>query len=116
MGLYPEPFIAAAKSAAAGLLEPSRYVDAVFPGSGAMKNWLGIVLLTLAWLALDRLVHASANALLGLALSALALVLRARAATAQRVSPSGRCASPGWPSLFLYELRAFRLCASPGWC
>jgi multicomponent Na+:H+ antiporter subunit D len=32
MGLYPEPFIAAAKGAAAGLLEPSRYVDAVFPG------------------------------------------------------------------------------------
>jgi len=31
MGLYPEPFIAAAKNAAAGLLDPSRYVDAVFP-------------------------------------------------------------------------------------
>jgi multicomponent Na+:H+ antiporter subunit D len=33
IGLYPEPFIAAAKNAAAGLIEPSRYVDAVFPGS-----------------------------------------------------------------------------------
>ena len=33
MGLYPEPFIAAAKNAAAGLLDPSRYVDAVFPGA-----------------------------------------------------------------------------------
>ena len=33
MGLYPEPFIAAAKSAAAGLIEPSPYVDAVFPGA-----------------------------------------------------------------------------------
>jgi multicomponent Na+:H+ antiporter subunit D len=32
MGLYPEPFVAAAKNAAAGLLEPSPYVDAVFPG------------------------------------------------------------------------------------
>jgi multicomponent Na+:H+ antiporter subunit D len=32
MGLYPEPFIAAAQSAAAGLLEPTKYVDAVFPG------------------------------------------------------------------------------------
>ena len=33
MGLYPEPFIAAAKNAAAGVVEPSRYVDAVFPGA-----------------------------------------------------------------------------------
>jgi multicomponent Na+:H+ antiporter subunit D len=33
MGLYPEPFIAAAQSAAAGLIEPSPYVDAVFPGA-----------------------------------------------------------------------------------
>jgi multicomponent Na+:H+ antiporter subunit D len=33
MGLYPEPFVAAAKNAAAGLLEPTAYVDAVFPES-----------------------------------------------------------------------------------
>ena len=33
IGLYPEPFIAAAQSAAAGLIEPSPYVDAVFPGA-----------------------------------------------------------------------------------
>lgn len=32
MGLYPEPFIAAARHAADGLLEPSRYVGTVFPG------------------------------------------------------------------------------------
>jgi multicomponent Na+:H+ antiporter subunit D len=32
MGLCPEPFIAAAQSAAAGLLDPAAYVAAVFPG------------------------------------------------------------------------------------
>lgn len=32
MGLYPEPFLGAARYAAAGLIEPSRYVEAVFPG------------------------------------------------------------------------------------
>jgi multicomponent Na+:H+ antiporter subunit D len=32
IGLYPEPFIAASGRAADGLLDPSRYVDAVFPG------------------------------------------------------------------------------------
>jgi multicomponent Na+:H+ antiporter subunit D len=31
IGFYPEPFIAAARSAADGLLDPSRYVGAVFP-------------------------------------------------------------------------------------
>lgn len=31
MGLYPEPFVSAARGAAAGLLDPARYVDAVFP-------------------------------------------------------------------------------------
>jgi formate hydrogenlyase subunit 3/multisubunit Na+/H+ antiporter MnhD subunit len=33
MGFYPEPFMAAAKNAAAGLIEPQHYVDAVFPGA-----------------------------------------------------------------------------------
>ena len=33
IGLYPEPFMAAAQAAAAGLIEPSHYVDAVFPGA-----------------------------------------------------------------------------------
>lgn len=32
MGLFPEPFVAAASRAAAGLLDPSGYVGAVFPG------------------------------------------------------------------------------------
>lgn len=32
MGLFPEPFIATANRAAAGLLDPSGYVAAVFPG------------------------------------------------------------------------------------
>lgn len=32
IGVYPEPFMAAAKAAAIGLLDPSRYVGAVFPG------------------------------------------------------------------------------------
>jgi multicomponent Na+:H+ antiporter subunit D len=33
IGLYPEPFMAAAGNAAAGLIEPQRYFDAVFPGA-----------------------------------------------------------------------------------
>ena len=33
IGLYPEPFMAAAKAAANGLIEPQHYVDAVFPGA-----------------------------------------------------------------------------------
>ena len=33
VGLFPEPFIAAAGNAAAGLIDPSHYVEAVFPGA-----------------------------------------------------------------------------------
>jgi multicomponent Na+:H+ antiporter subunit D len=33
LGLFPEPFIAAAGNAAAGLIDPSHYVEAVFPGA-----------------------------------------------------------------------------------
>jgi hypothetical protein len=31
--LFPEPFIAVAGSAAAGLIDPSHYIEAVFPGA-----------------------------------------------------------------------------------
>jgi multicomponent Na+:H+ antiporter subunit D len=34
IGLYPEPLLAAVQSAAAGLAEPSAYLNSVFPAGG----------------------------------------------------------------------------------
>ena len=101
-------------NAAAGLLDPSRYVDAVFPGSGAMRNGLGIILLTVAWLALTGSLTIP-NALLGLVLSAIGVVVRARAEAAQRNRRSARCASSGWPRCSPGSWRSPAI-ASPGWC
>ena len=78
-----------------------------------MKNGLGIILLTVAWLALTGSLTIP-NTLLGLVLGVLASSFAREQGRRSEIA-SARCASSPWPRCSPGSWRS-RAIASPGWC